>query len=146
MLGRCSSRPIWSGPKVFGHPLLVGAWFRRGLSRCRPMAEASANRFRRIEKLATDLKAWLRKAEPYDKTNSRFERIKDLARASETLQTQYRNFIQNVIEDRPAVTAGLYEQVSGIRLLFDRLINDIDSVVSSTALTSLPKTARNTPI
>jgi N utilization substance protein B len=93
------------------------------------LADSFREQVARIEKLASDLKAWLRKAEPYDKTNSRFERIKDLARASETLQTQYRNFIQNVIEDRPAATAGLYEQVSGIRLLFDRLINDIDSVV-----------------
>ena len=93
------------------------------------LAESFRDQVSRIEKLATDLKAWLRKAEPYDKTNSRFERIKDLARASETLQTQYRNLIQNVIEDRPAAIAGLYEQIAGIRLLFDRLVNDIDSVV-----------------
>ena len=83
----------------------------------------------RFEKVAADLKTWLRKAEPYDKTNSRFERIKDLSRAAETLQIQYRNFVENVVEGRPAVITGIHEQVSGIRVLFDRLINDIETVV-----------------
>ena len=93
------------------------------------MAESFREQISKVEKQAADLKAWLRKAEPYEKTSSRLDRSKDIARASETLQKQYRNFIENVIEDRPAVIAGLYEQVSGIRLLFDRLTNEIDSVV-----------------
>ena len=81
----------------------------------------------KLEKTAADFRAWLKRAEPYEKTSSRFERAKDLQRAAESLQTQYANFIDAVIDEKPGETGTLRERVSGIRVLFDRLVNDIES-------------------
>lgn len=85
----------------------------------------------KLEKAAADVRAWLKRVEPYEKTNGRYERAKALQRAAETLQTQYRNFMEAVVGDKAGDTTSLREQVAGIRVLFDRLMNDIETGIRS---------------
>ena len=47
----------------------------------------------KFQQTATDLRAWLKRTEPYEKSTSRTEKAKDLARSSETLLEQYRNYV-----------------------------------------------------
>jgi transcription antitermination factor NusB len=96
----------------------------------------------KLEKTATDFRSWLKRTEPLEKTNSRFERAKDLQRSAETLQTQYRNFVDAVVQDKAADSGSLRGQVEGIRVVFDRLINDIETHIATarTYLSSEDKT------
>lgn len=121
------------GPGLFS---ATRYWSELGFDEVYRGASLLASSFRdqvyKLEKSASDIRAWLKRAEPYEKTSSRLERAKDLQRAAETLQTQYKNFVDAVVDDRPAATGSLCEQVAGIRLLFDRLISDIEANIGKT--------------
>ena len=83
----------------------------------------------KLEKHAADIRSWLKRAEPYDKSTSRLDRAKDLAKAAETLQAQYRAYIEAAEKGLSSTPERVAEQISGIRVLLERLINDIETTV-----------------
>jgi N utilization substance protein B len=91
--------------------------------------ESFRDQVAKFQQTAVDMRAWLKRTEPYEKSTSRTEKAKDLARSSETLLDQYRNYISRNVEGQSADAGLIYEQLRGMQTLFERLIADIDASV-----------------
>ena len=88
----------------------------------------------KLQKVAGEIRAWLKRNEPYEKTTSRSEKAKELAAAAETLLTLFRRFIRTVVEEKAINANPVYEQLKQIEGLHARLISDIESTIQSSRL------------
>lgn len=85
----------------------------------------------KLQKVAGEVRTWLKRTEPYEKTTSRSEKAKELGAAAETLLTQFRGFIRAVVEEKAINANPVYEQLKQIEGLHARLISDIESTIQA---------------
>jgi transcription antitermination protein NusB len=111
----------------------VRYWSELGYEEIHPgnvrLIEDFRDQVAKFEQSAVDFRGWLKRAEPYEKSTSRTDKAKDLARSSETLLNQYRTYIDRVVEGEATDPAPLFDQLRGMQTLFDRLIADVDATI-----------------
>jgi transcription antitermination factor NusB len=88
----------------------------------------------KLQKTASEIRTWLKRNEPYEKTTSRSEKAKEFGAAVETLLTQYRGFIRQVVEEKAINANPVHEQLRQIEGLHARLIADIGSTIETNRL------------